>query len=120
MIGVTLDKEVVEAGDFLSGTVQWAVDGDQATRHIVVMLRWETDGTGNRANGNPRAVSLPIAQGRREGSTPFRMMIPHEGPITFDGELVQVRWSVRVHVDRRGLDERTETEFRVVARGARP
>ena len=116
MIGIVLEKEVVEAGKFLTGTVQWGMDGDQTITQIFVIAEWRTDGRGNRAHGLSRAVRIPVQRGRREGSSPFRLLIPYEGPISFAGELIQLDWRVRAYVDRKGIDEQATKDFRVVVR----
>ena len=116
MIGIALDREVVEAGDFLAGTVQWGMDGDQTITQIFVIAEWRTEGRGNRAHGLSRAVRIPVQRGRREGSSPFRLLIPYEGPVSFTGELIQLDWRVRAYVDRKGIDEQATQDFRVVVR----
>jgi hypothetical protein len=116
VIGIALDRQTVEAGEFLTGAIQWAVDGERSIRQVIVIAEWKTAGEGNCANGISRIVVLPVATGRREGSIPFRILIPHEGPVSFSGELVSVGWQLRAHVDRRGLDESANTPFAVVTR----
>ena len=117
MIGILLEKEVVEAGKFLTGTVQWGMDADQTITQIFVIAEWHTEGRGNRAHGLSRAVRIPIQRGQREGSSPFRLLIPYEGPVSFAGELIQLDWRVRAYVDRKGIDEQAVAEFRVTVRG---
>ena len=116
MIGIVLEKDEVEAGEFLTGTVQWGVDRDRTVTQIFVIAEWRTEGRGNRAHGLSRAMRVPIARGRREGTFPFRLLIPHEGPVTFAGELIQLGWTVRAYVDRKGIDEQAVAEFRVRVR----
>jgi hypothetical protein len=110
MIGIALDRQVVEAGGFLSGNIHYE-RGD--ARRFIVAAEWETVGPGNRARGIARAkVILP--QG--EGSFPFRLKIPYEGPISFVGEVISIEWKLRARVDRKGADAFAEADFRVEPR----
>jgi hypothetical protein len=108
MIGIALDRDRVEPGDFLTGSVRWS---DEAIRRVIVVAEWQTDGKGNRASGIARIVQIPARGSERQA--PFRMRIPFEGPITFAGELISVSWRVRAHVDRRGPDESMTADFTV-------
>lgn len=116
MIGIALDRDVVGAGEFLTGTAQWSAEGDRVARQLIIAIEWCTDGAGNRASGIARGAVFPLG-GRTQGSFLFRLLIPYEGPVTFTGELVSVSWKIRVRADLRGFDESVEGDFRVVARG---
>lgn len=110
MIGIALDREVVEAGAFVTGTIHYE-RGD--ARRIIVAAEWESDGAGNRARGVARAkVILP----KGKGAFPFRLKIPYEGPVSFVGEVISVGWKLRARVDRKGADAFAEAEFRVEPR----
>jgi hypothetical protein len=116
VIGIALDKDVVEAGEFLTGTVHWLADGDRLARQLIVAAEWRTDGQGNRAYGIGRAAVFPLPPGVRERSVRLRLLIPYEGPVTFTGELMSVNWTLRVRVDQSGLDQTIESAFRVIPR----
>ena len=111
MIGIALDHDVVEAGEFLTGTVHWSGTG---MRRLIVIAEWSTDGRGNRASGIGRIAQYRAAA--PDGSVPFRVRIPFEGPVSFEGELIQVTWRIRVHADRAGIDQSQSALFRVVVR----
>lgn len=116
MIGIALDREVVEAGEFLTGTVHWVADGDRVPRQLIAVAEWCTDGQGNRAHGIGRFAIFPLQRGVKEASFPLRLLIPYEGPVTFTGELVSVDWTLKVRVDQSGPDEAIESGFRVIPR----
>ena len=110
MISVKIDDDMVMAGEFLTGRVYWS---GRRPRRIIVAAVWETEGEANRVRGVGRAMEH-VPRGAEE-TFPFRLLIPHEGPITFNGELVSVVWKLKVRVDQRGLDEFEELALRVTA-----
>lgn len=110
MISINLDDDTVMAGEFVTGRVFWS--GDRA-RRIIVAAVWETLGVANRARGVGRALEH-VPRGAEE-TFPFRLLIPHEGPITFKGQLTGIVWKLKVRVDQPGFDEFAEEEFRVTA-----
>lgn len=113
MIEITLDSESVMSGGFLAGNVRWSSD---AVHRIVVSAEWHAaafNGTKQRA---ARAVAYTPRGGERQGAFPVRLLIPHEGPVSFDGQLIEIGWSLTVRIERRGLDEIAERAFRVVPR----
>ena len=116
MISFVLDSASVSAGEVISGRVRWIADGALAVRKIVVAAEWETYGFGNRASGVGRGTTQNVAKNARDATIPFRFLIPHEGPVTFEGELVKIRWKIRVRVDQLGFDELGEAEFKVEPR----
>ena len=111
MISIKIDDDAVMAGEFVAGRVFWS--GDRAGR-IIVAAVWETLGQANKARGVGRAMEH-LPRGAEE-TFPFRLLIPHEGPITFKGELTGIVWRLKVRVDQPGFDEFAEVEFRVEPR----
>jgi len=113
VIVIDVDQQAVAAGDFVTGHVRWGSDDDRRARQILVGLEWRTEGAGNRAHGVRRATRFVPKPDDRAAAFPFRLMVPHEGPVTFDGELISIAWHVRVRVDQVGFDEVAERPFRV-------
>lgn len=113
MIEIALDESVVEAGKFLSGEVRWVRDAERRPRRIIIAAEWTTGGAGNIATGVGRSKQVAIGSEQREKTFPFRFLIPYEGPMSFEGELITMKWSLRVRVDQRGYDEFEQLEFRV-------
>jgi hypothetical protein len=54
--------------------------------------------------------------GAREAAFPVHMMIPHGGPVSFEGSLITIVWQLKVRIDQRGFDEFAQAPFRVEAR----
>jgi hypothetical protein len=116
MIAIEVDQQSVAAGEFMTGHVRWGSDDDRRARQILVGLEWHTDGAGNRACGVSRAMRFVPKPSDRAAAFPFRLMVPHEGPVSFEGELITVGWNVKVRVDQMGLDEFAEKPFSVALR----
>ncbi len=116
MINIRLDDETLAVGEFVTGRVFWSTEDGSRPRRLLISASWETVGKGNAVRGVARAMEfVPKAA---EATIPFRFLIPNEGPITFKGELAGIVWKLRVRVDRSGMDEFEEREFRVDARRA--
>ena len=113
MIRIAIDDATISAGGLLTGRVHWTSDDDRAARAIVVAAQWQTTGEGNVAFGVGRATRVALRADQRTAEVPLRMLIPHEGPITFTGALTGVAWKLHVRVDRFGTDELAEKEFEV-------
>jgi len=117
MIAIELDRDTVAAGEFVTARVRWAADHDRAARQILAALEWRTEGKGNTARGIGRAMRfVPPRRDDRAAVFPVHLMVPHEGPVSFAGELTAIVWHLRVRVDQRGPDEIAEVAFRVTLR----
>lgn len=116
MIAIALDTDLVEAGQFLTGKIHWTGDEVSGATRIIAAAEWRTDGAGNIASGVGRATHFVVRENQRDGVFPFRFLIPHEGPVSFEGELITMAWKLRVRVEGKGFDEFGEAEFRVEVR----
>ena len=116
MIAIALENATISTGNVLKGSVQWKADADRRPRRIIIAAEWETEGFGKKDKGRARAVAVTPGRNEREASFPVRFMIPYEGPVTFEGTLIKLRWILRVRVDQFGFDEFAEKEFRVEPR----
>jgi hypothetical protein len=116
VIRIELDRPKVTTGDFVTGRAHWSSEDDRRAHHIAIALEWQTDGEGNVAHGAGRSMRVTPRGDAREATVPFRFMIPFEGPISFDTELIKMRWMVRVRIERTGFDEFGEAVFRVEPR----
>jgi hypothetical protein len=111
VINIKIDDDTVAAGEVITGRVYWSAEGGRRPRRILVAAVWETAGEANKVRGVARAMEH-VPRGA-EATFPFRLLIPHEGPITFKGELVSVVWKLKVRADQPGFDEFEESEFGV-------
>lgn len=120
MIAIVIEDATVAAGELLKAQIRWTGDGGRLPRRIIVAAQWETDGRGDRARGVGR--SMQFVPDRADVTWPVRLLIPFDGPVTYDGELIRIAWKLHVRVDRAGFDELASEPFRVEPRrrAARP
>ena len=118
MILIELDRDRLETGDFLTGRLHWSAEDERRVNRIIVAAEWETSGAGNIASGVARSKIFTVAKGNREATFAFRLLIPYEGPVSFEGELIIMRWMLRAKVDQAGFDEHAESDFVVIPRRA--
>ena len=116
MIEVSIDRATVAAGEFVTGSIHWKGEAGKVCNRIVAAAQWITDGEGNIAWGVGRSTQFALPANQREGKLPFRLLIPYEGPISFEGELITLEWKVIVRLDQSGVDELGEAGFRVQTR----
>jgi len=114
VIEIDIDRDLVQAGTFVTGRVRWK--GDARVNRIIAAAHWETRGEGNRVWGVARSLVFTPKAGVHEATVPFRLMIPHAGPVSFEGTLIAIGWTLKVRIDQSGLDELGEKPFRVEPR----
>ena len=117
MIEIVLDYDSIEVGGFVSGEVRWK--GDVRARRIIAAAQWATRGHGNRVWGVGRSAVFTPDAAARDAVYRFRLMIPHGGPVSFEGSLLTIAWTLNVRIDQRGFDELAEAPFRVKPRTVR-
>ncbi|MDH3752412.1 MAG: hypothetical protein OEU32_00965 [Acidimicrobiia bacterium] len=96
MITVEVEAPVHELGDTVVATVAW--DGlAKSPRGFTIELLAETviDGTADVV----ARVAAPVDADTVSGDLEARIDLPLTGPISYEGGLFSVRWSVRVLAD---------------------
>jgi len=79
-------------GEVISGEVAWnAPDGAPGTIELVLLYRTEGRGT----QDIKYAAELSLKADAPSGTVDFRLALP-EGPYTFDGTLISLRWLIEV------------------------
>lgn len=117
-----VDDWFVEIGGTLRGRVALpGAEGVDPTveriREVRVGLRYETDGRGDRDrwNGPVQAFDVNV-DGSLYGQ--FALDIPSSVPISYDGSLFRVRWTVEARTDLRlRIDPKTSLGFVVIPVG---
>lgn len=117
-----LDDWFVELGGRLQGrvTLPGAEGVDPTTeriREVRVSLRYETEGRGDRDRWTGPAQAFAV---NVDGSlhAQYSLDIPTNAPISYDGSLFRVRWSVEARTDLRlRIDPKTTLEFVVIPIG---
>lgn len=118
MISCNIPNEVV-CGEPMSGTVTWTPESEKSPRKITLTFGWRTEGRGSTASEDVIICEHDpgVISARRPVEMPFEIQIPEEVPVSFNGELIRVIWSLKVRVDLPwAFDEKHEWEFRVLGR----
>lgn len=104
-MNIELDQPWAECGDYVSGTVSWS--GPKRPRSVKVRLRYRTEGRGNTDKGEASEVEV-LAD--NQGYQQFRLAVPSEGPVSFDGNLISLIWEVELRLDLKGRRDPKERE----------
>ncbi len=92
---IDLDVAVTECGDVFIGSVSWG-EFDNPPRSVRVQLRYWTEGRGDRDEVVVSKAELP---GAPSGAGRFELPVPADGPMSYDGTLLRVRWAVELVFD---------------------
>ena len=84
---IRLDASTAECGGSVAGSAVW--DGGGAAE---VALRWSTSGHGAVDSASVATQALS------GGDATFSLAVPADGPMSFEGSLVSVRWEVVLRV----------------------
>lgn len=121
---IELDDWFVEVGGQVRGRVLLpGAEGIDPTteriREVRVSLRYETEGRGDRDRWTGPAQSFDVnVDGSLYGQ--IELSVPGDSPISYDGSLFRVRWTVEARTDLRlRIDRKTAVEFVVVPVGGR-
>lgn len=120
-IGIELDENIAEVGAPLSGRILRHPDADGITakskaREIRLSLQYETSGRGST---DAKAVSTQhIACDSHGGvNASFSFTVPSDGPISYDGSLIRIRWSIEARLDLKlARDPKLEVPVLVIPR----
>ncbi len=117
MIELDVHTDVVECGDTLRGVVNWAPE-DKRPRGIDVELTYHTEGRGDTDRKVVARARHEIVEGEEGGELPFELATPVDGPITYDGRLIRVIWTVTARLDMRmARDPKSSEVITVFPRG---
>ena len=92
-----------EPGATLSGKASWSLDADADA--VELRLFWFTEGRGTQDVGivAEKRIEAPGSSGSRE----FRFRLP-EGPYSFSGKLITLKWALELIAEPSGLTERAD------------
>jgi len=116
-LSLTLAEPIAEVGTFFEGQLvrdPALDDGDEPGEHRIqgvrVELIYETEGRGDTATKVASKQEFPVDEWGRL-STQVRIPVPADGPVSYDGRLIRVRWMIkattmvkRAFAKRRGDD----------------
>lgn len=118
-IRLFLDEESVAAGDRISGKLSYPTQ--TVPKAAKVELLWHTEGRGTCDRKVIDTLSLDPKQLTLGLPIPFTLQTPYEGPITYNGALLRILWSVKVSISLPGMISKKEEQtqlFSVVCRGS--
>ncbi len=114
-LAVSLDANVTECGDLVTGEVVWG-PVESVPRRVVVSLRFLTSGAAAPPDSGGTA-ELEFA-GAVTGRERFELLVPVDGPISFEGRSISVAWQVEARLDLRAKrDPSTTCDVTVLPRG---
>lgn len=120
-IEIELDEYVVEVGEQITGRITRWPDADGITakskvRKIGLSLRYKTSGRGTT---DISAVSTQHFECDSHGGAngTISLIVPSTGPVSYDGKLIRVQWSVEARVDiKMARDQKEHIDVLVVPR----
>lgn len=114
MIDIQLQKNEIEVGQSFSGKFYWT--GNKTPEEIKCKVRWRTKGRGTVDSDTIYSNSFVGTT-----SSAFTCKIPALGPVSYDGQIIQIIWEAIVEVKFPGIFSGMEKEvkvFRVIPRKA--
>lgn len=98
MLKVTLNRadQSYAPGESLDARIEW--DLDSPPRAILLELRWDTEGKGTSDYEVVLRENWTGLSAR--GNQAWSVRLPR-GPLSLDGRLIRIHWSLRCHVDGR-------------------
>jgi hypothetical protein len=125
-LAIELEDDVAEVGgSFVCHISRSPMDGELnesgrgQVRSIRLVLRSRTEGRGTEDSKNYSSTEIAVDEyGMASGR--FELPIPHDAPISYDGELIRVIWEVSAITDiKHGRDQRSTATVLVVPIGGR-
>ena len=97
MIVLETDRRVAVVGDVVRARASW--QHGKAPKEVRVELRWYTEGRGTRNRGVVDRVVHTADAGPIPPVIEAVLTVPREGPVTYDGSMIRIRWEVHATVD---------------------
>ena len=96
---VRLDRDALEPGERLTGTVEWD-QGDAQGTSLWISLLWHTEGKGTEDSDTIDHVEFHSPA--RTGSQSFEFQLP-SAPWSFSGQLISLIWTVEASLESTDL-----------------
>ncbi len=100
LLRIALAGEWVRPGGTVRARVAWHLD--RPAEELVARLLWYTEGRGARDVGV--VAEKPLDGSRLDGEAEVELPVP-EGPYSFEGRLITLRWVVEIAVEPGGASE---------------
>ena len=113
MISVSVDRRELIVGQQVR--VQGSWQADRQPKAVKVELRWQTEGRGTTDHRVADGVRFEDQGAGLQPVFETVLTVPREGPVSYQGSLIRVRWMVRVSLEVSwARDPREEVELTVV------
>lgn len=112
---LVLDHGIVECGGVVTGTASWS--GNTRHQQVGVVLRYSTQGRGDTDSAVAARCVLGVDEA---GWARFRLDVPPQGPVTYNGQLLRLFWQAMVRIPATrvtGKAGRSMADLTVVPRG---
>lgn len=121
---VDLEQGIVEVGGVFRGRLRRAGQLDdlssenkQNVRGVRVSLGYTTEGRGDTDEQTVAELEFGVDEYGRV-DTGFELRVPSNGPISYDGRLVRLLWSIEARVDvKLAIDRSTHIPVLVIPNG---
>ena len=102
-ITIELDRDVYDAGEFLTGRYRLDPRCASFERHVDILVFWQSMGKGETDRGVQHRESRTVPDGETTDSAggEFSILLP-ASPVTYNGVLIKIAWcmEIRVHAGR--------------------
>jgi hypothetical protein len=104
-------------GEAVTGEVHWLPGKSTRYKSVKMKLRWHTEGRGDKDGATVDEHSTP--GGETQGSAPligpFSLDLPKDGPMSYNGTLIRIIWTLHAEADEPWTlgDEKTEAVIEV-------
>lgn len=115
--GIT--EDIAEVGSAFTGEVHRDLDTGSSTpiRGVRILLRLRVSGQGDTDDRDVSGLEIETDDNGRI-SNRFELPVPVDGPVSYEGRLMRVQWSIEVRIDvKRRRDSAFEFPVLVVPRG---
>lgn len=120
---IELPDHRIELGSTLQGRVRWTSDREGKLEAMTVTATWHTEGRGEKNEFTAATFEIRGKAQLQAGLDfvhAFSLKMPATAPLTYDGKLIRVKWTVNVQLHLPWATDRYgECRLLVVPKGAR-
>jgi hypothetical protein len=97
-LSIVLERLAFEPGETLRGSYHLVMPVSRRLEEVEITVGWHTEGKGTKARGVDHREVHQTGEGWLDGhgAEKFSVVLPHS-PLSYDGVLIKVCWTVRVH-----------------------
>ena len=110
------DGDDLRLGDTVAGEISWRPEEETRVKGLRVELLWRTEGRGDSDDAVVARFDGDIGEtvGVTGITVPFSLTLPREGPMSYDGQIIRILWTVRARADIPwGIDVKAERNIHI-------